>query len=48
MQAIPAVAEGRVAQVVGNEYVSSVSPPTALSVEWGMPDLIEAMSAALG
>ncbi|HSK23012.1 MAG TPA: iron-siderophore ABC transporter substrate-binding protein [Egicoccus sp.] len=47
VQAIPAVAEGRVAQVVGNEYVSSVSPPTALSVEWGMPDLIEAMSAAL-
>lgn len=47
IQAIPAVAEGRVAQVVGNEYVSSVSPPTALSVEWGLPDLIEAMSAAL-
>lgn len=47
LQAIPAVAEGRVAQVVGNEYISSVSPPTALSVEWGMPDLIETMSAAL-
>jgi iron complex transport system substrate-binding protein len=47
LQAIPAVAEGRVAQVVGNEYVSSVSPPTALSVEWGMPDLIASMSTAL-
>lgn len=48
VQSIPAVAAGRVAQVVGNEYVSSVSPPTALSVEWGMPDLIESMRAALG
>ncbi|GGI08671.1 iron-siderophore ABC transporter substrate-binding protein [Egicoccus halophilus] len=47
VQAIPAVAEGNVAQVVGNEYVSSVSPPTALSVYWGMPDLIESLSAAL-
>lgn len=47
VQAIPAVAEGRVAQVVGTEYVSSVSPPTALSVEWGMPDLIESLAAAL-
>lgn len=47
VQAIPAVAEGRVAQVVGNEYVSSVSPPTALSVEWGMPDLIDALADAV-
>src|SRR5690554_2530025 len=47
LEAIPAVAAGNVAQVVGTEYVSSVSPPTALSVEWGLPDLIESMSAAL-
>ncbi len=47
VQAIPAVAEGRVAQVVGTEHVSSVSPPTALSVEWGMPDLIASLATAL-
>ena len=46
LQAIPAVAAGNVAQVWDPVTVSSVSPPTALSVEWsgGMPALIEAIS----
>ncbi|MFC5730577.1 MULTISPECIES: iron-siderophore ABC transporter substrate-binding protein [Nocardioides] len=47
--AIPAVKDGRVAQVVGRVDVSSVSPPTALSFQWedGMPALIEQIAAAL-
>ncbi len=41
LQAIPAVAAGDVAQVWDPVTVSSVSPPTALSVQWsgGMPAL---------
>lgn len=48
-QAIPAVAAGSVAQVYDPVTVSSVSPPTALSVQWegGMPALIEAIAAAI-
>ena len=39
LQAIPAVAAGRVAQVYDPVTVSSVSPPTALSFDWdgGLP-----------
>ncbi|GAA1537732.1 iron-siderophore ABC transporter substrate-binding protein [Nocardioides humi] len=48
--AIPAVRDGHVAQVVGRERISAVSPPTALSFEWsgGMPELIEKLAAAVG
>lgn len=47
--AVPAVTEGHVAQVVGREKISAVSPPTALSFEWsgGMPELITLLSEAL-
>jgi iron complex transport system substrate-binding protein len=50
LQAIPAVAAGDVAQVWDPVTVSSVSPPTALSVQWsgGMPALIEAISGVVG
>lgn len=46
--AIPAVKNGKVAQVVGRESTSAVSPPTALSVQWagGMPSLIEKLATA--
>jgi len=49
LQAIPAVAAGRVAQVYDPVKVSAVSPPTALSVTWsgGMPELVESLQAAL-
>ncbi|GLI26009.1 periplasmic binding protein [Agromyces rhizosphaerae] len=49
LQAIPAVAAGRVAQVFDPVKVSAVSPPTALSVTWsgGMPELVESLQAAL-
>jgi iron complex transport system substrate-binding protein len=46
MQAIPAVSRGAVAQVIGTEYVSAVSPPTALSLTWGLDDLVASLSAA--
>lgn len=44
--AIPAVKDGTVAQVVGRERISAVSPPTALSFQWagGMPELIELLA----
>lgn len=46
--AIPAVKDGSVAQVVGRERISAVSPPTALSFKWagGMPELVEKLAAA--
>lgn len=47
--AIPAVKGGNVAQVVGREKISAVSPPTALSFEWsgGMPELTKLLSEAV-
>ena len=45
-QAIPAVQSGAVAPVVGTELVSSVSPPTALSLPWGLDQLVDALTAA--
>lgn len=49
LQALPAVAAGKVAQVVGNVNVSSVSPPTALSYDWpdGVAKLADELSAVL-
>lgn len=41
------VADGRVASVVGQEYVAAVSPPTALSFDYGMPKVIDALSEAV-
>ena len=35
-----------VAEVVGPELVSSVSPPTALSLPWGLEDYVAALSKA--
>ncbi|MFB2597485.1 iron-siderophore ABC transporter substrate-binding protein [Herbiconiux sp. P17] len=43
---IPAVAAGHVAQVVGTSYVSAVSPPTALSLPWGLDSLVDALASA--
>ncbi len=43
---IPAVQAGHVAQVVGTEYISAVSPPTALSLPWGLDQLVAALASA--
>jgi hypothetical protein len=34
---MPQVKSGAVAKIVGESPVSSVSPPTALSLWWGLP-----------
>lgn len=45
-QAIPAVASGAVASVSGIELVAAVSPPTALSLTWGIDKYTEALAKA--
>lgn len=45
-QSIPAVKAGAVAQLVGTEFIASVSPPTALSLTWGLDQLVDAMATA--
>lgn len=47
-QAIPAVQSGNVAGIVGPPLVASVSPPTALSLTWGIDDYLAALSTAVG
>ena len=46
IHAIPAVARGQVAQVVGTELIAAVSPPTALSLTYGLDELVASLSAA--
>ena len=46
MQSIPAVARGQVAQVVGTELIAAVSPPTALSLTYGLDELVASLSSA--
>ena len=45
-QLMPQVREGRVAQMIGTEFIASVSPPTALSVTWGLDDYVAELSEA--
>lgn len=45
-QAIPAVAHGTVAAITGDQLVAAMSPPTALSVDWGLDTYVELISAA--
>lgn len=46
-QLIPAVAAGNVASLVGTEFIASVSPPTALSLSWGLDEVVSALAAAV-
>lgn len=45
-QAIPAVADGAVANVTGDPLIAAMSPPTALSLTWGLEDYVELLSEA--
>jgi iron complex transport system substrate-binding protein len=45
-RAIPAVAAGHHATLVGDELIAAVSPPTVLSMTWGLDDYLSALSAA--
>lgn len=46
-QAIPAVADGAVAKLVGTGFIASVSPPTALSLTWGLDEVVDQLAAAV-
>jgi iron complex transport system substrate-binding protein len=46
-QSIPAVANGGLIAVNGASLVASVSPPTALSLPWGLDSYVDAIAAAL-
>lgn len=46
-QLIPAVQAGAVASVVGQAEIASVSPPTALSLSWGIEDYVADLAAAV-
>jgi iron complex transport system substrate-binding protein len=45
-QAIPAVKSGGVASVTGVELIAAVSPPTALSLTWGIDSYVEQLADA--
>jgi iron complex transport system substrate-binding protein len=45
-QLMDQVREGRVAEVVGTELIAAVSPPTALSVPWGLDEFVASLSEA--
>jgi iron complex transport system substrate-binding protein len=45
-QLMTQVRDGRVAEVVGTELIAAVSPPTALSVTWGLDEFVASLSEA--
>jgi iron complex transport system substrate-binding protein len=45
-QVMPQVQAGAVASPVGADFVASVSPPTGLSLTWGIDDYVDLLSAA--
>lgn len=45
-QAYPPIADGGLAALVGTEKVAAVSPPSALSLRWGLPGYLEILDAA--
>ncbi|MFH5822619.1 iron-siderophore ABC transporter substrate-binding protein [Georgenia sp. AZ-5] len=45
-QTIPAVQSGAVANITGDELIAAMSPPTALSVTWGLDTYVDAIAAA--
>lgn len=45
-QVMPQVQSGAVARLVGTELIASVSPPTALSLPWGLDEAVTQLAAA--
>jgi iron complex transport system substrate-binding protein len=43
---LPQVGNGTVAEVVGSDFIASVSPPTALSLTWGLDEYVTILSGA--
>jgi iron complex transport system substrate-binding protein len=46
VQAMPQSKSGAVAEIVGADLVSSVSPPTALSLSWGLEEYVAELAEA--
>ena len=46
-QAIPAVQDGAIANITGDQLIAAMSPPTALSIHWGLDEYVETISAAV-
>ncbi len=46
-QVMGQVADGAVAGLIGTSLVASVSPPTALSLTWGLDDTVAALAEAV-
>ena len=46
-QLLPQNGAGTIAQIVGVENVAAISPPTALSMEWGLENYIDALTDAV-
>ena len=46
-QVMPQVEQGAVASLVGAEFIASVSPPTALSLPWGLDEVVAQLSSAV-
>lgn len=45
-QLLPQVGNGTVAEVIGTDFIASVSPPTALSLTWGLDEYVTILSGA--
>ncbi len=46
-QALPAIEQGAVAELVGVEFIAAVSPPSALSLSWGLDEVVEQLAEAV-
>ncbi len=46
-QLMPQVTSGAVAPLVGAEFIASVSPPTALSLPWGLDEVVTQLATAV-
>jgi iron complex transport system substrate-binding protein len=44
---MPQVQAGTVASPVGAAFITSVSPPTGLSLSWGLEDYVALLAAAV-
>lgn len=45
-QLLPQIESGSVAEIVGTELIAAVSPPTALSLSWGLDDYVASLAEA--
>jgi iron complex transport system substrate-binding protein len=46
-QALPAIEQGAVAELVGVEFIAAVSPPSALSLTWGLDEVVAQLAEAV-